>query len=90
MATRRPAWKCLLHRIMDSFEPLVVLVQVEPVGMVLVAPGLDTEWVLLLALVGHGEHFLALLIAHELSEFFHVGLSLVDGLQKGGIHDVGC
>lgn len=53
------------------------------------APRLDAKWVFLLALVGKGEYFLAFIIAHELSEFLYVTLSLLHGFHEGSVHDLG-
>lgn len=68
----------------------VVLFHVEPIGVVLVLPRLDAKRVLLAALIRHGKHLLAHVVAHELGELLDADLRVIDRLHKDGVHHFGC
>lgn len=68
----------------------IILIEVEPVGVLLMSPWNDAEWILLAALVGHGEHLLALVILHEILKLLDIGLSFVNPFHEGRKHGLGC
>lgn len=68
----------------------IILIEVEPVGVLLMSPWNNAKWILLTTLVGHGEDLLALAVLHEILKLLDIGLSFVNALHERRKHGLGC
>lgn len=64
-------------------------IDIKPVGVVLMTPGLDVGWILLLALDRLREDGLGVVVPHQRGKLGDAHLRIVGGLDEGSIQGLG-